>query len=84
MKHNGSGCGSGKYALYHTHKGRRTVEVQHLPEDFGSVRVIIKEMDTEHKLLIDESHAFLLWATLDQMAKERGWLNEMDLPPKQS
>jgi len=81
MKHSGSGSGSGKYALYHTHKGRRSVEVQDLPEDIASVRIVIREMDIENKLMMDEDHAYLLWASLDQMAKNKGWLNELELPP---
>lgn len=75
----GRGGGSGKYETWHASKGRRSVEVQHLPEDFASVRILFKEFDATTSIIVDEVHAECLWAALDRMAKQRGWTDELEL-----
>ena len=74
----GRGSGSGKYYSFHASRNRRSVEVQYLPEDIGSVRIVILELDTKNTIIVDEAHAHCLWAALSQMAEVKKWQDKID------
>lgn len=75
----GRGSGSGKYHLFNASKGRRSVEVQDLPENIGTIRILIREMDCTTTWQIDECHAHCLWSALSQLAEVKKWQNELEL-----
>lgn len=76
----GRGSGSGKYETYSASRNRRSVEVQHLPEDIGTVRIVVRELDVTQTYLFDEVHAHCLWAALCGMAENKKW--QLDFRPK--
>lgn len=75
----GKGGGSGRYISKYAQYGRRNVEVAHFPEDIGTLRIVLREVDVESSFNIkmDEIHAHLLWVCLDEFAKEYGWSKEI-------
>lgn len=70
---NGGGCGTHSYR-YAT-RGRRTVQVSHMPEEFTQVRVTIMSDGEMHIpiLKLDEPDAKLLRIALNAMAIDLKW-----------
>jgi hypothetical protein len=75
----GRGSGSGKYSFQSTSEGTHTVVVSHMPEDTFSIRIVFQSHgETSIPVVkLGTTEAELLWASLNRMASDLGWKDEL-------
>ena len=67
--------GSGKYSYHEASKGRFSVFVSHMPEDFFEVRIVFRHLGQTDipTFKISDIQAELLWSSLNRMAIDLKW-----------
>jgi hypothetical protein len=71
----GKGSGSGKYSYHQRCSGEEVVMVTHMPEDKWNIRIanLNKGQQVGPVVILDEQTAEMLWACLNDMAKDLQW-----------
>lgn len=67
--------GSGKYSFRGRSVGNCSVQVQHMPEDNYTIRIVIQNCSENlfPTIKLSDEYAQLLWLSLNAMAKDLNW-----------